>query len=195
MTLPSAPSPTQTRKINSIYYAVDDPDRPKSHDTGMDVGTGPAPANGLMLIQGPLVLDWGRRKWGLAPRVENGCIQGNQPPTPERVDAWLRAAVRVPPRPDWYFVKLHTHGGPEANQRVLLGPDMVRLHEALAERARQNPDFHFHYVTAREMYNLAKAAEAGWTGSVSQARDFELVWNGATSGTAPPARLLERASK
>ncbi len=38
-TMPSAPSPTQTRKINSIYYAVDDPGKPKSHDWGMDVGT------------------------------------------------------------------------------------------------------------------------------------------------------------
>ena len=26
------------------------------------------------MIQGPLVLDWGRRKWGLVPRVENGCL-------------------------------------------------------------------------------------------------------------------------
>jgi len=42
-TLPSAPSPTQTRKINSIYYATDDPRRPKSHDAGIDVGAGPAP--------------------------------------------------------------------------------------------------------------------------------------------------------
>ena len=41
-TLPSAPSPTQTRKINSIYYATDDPDRPLSHDWGVDVGTAPA---------------------------------------------------------------------------------------------------------------------------------------------------------
>jgi hypothetical protein len=28
------------------------------------------------------------------------------------------------------------------------------------------------------MYNLVRAAEAGWKGSVGEARDFELVWNG-----------------
>ena len=39
-TLPSAPSETQTRKINSLYYAVDDPAAPKSHDTGVDVAVG-----------------------------------------------------------------------------------------------------------------------------------------------------------
>ena len=30
-------------------------------------------------------------------------------------------------------------------------------------------------MTAREMYNLARAAEAGWQGTVNEARDFELV--------------------
>ena len=33
-TFPSYPSQTQPRTINSIYYAVDDPERPRSHDTG-----------------------------------------------------------------------------------------------------------------------------------------------------------------
>ena len=45
-TLPSAPSPAQTRTINRIYYAIDDPLRPKSHDTGVPVGSGPAPERG-----------------------------------------------------------------------------------------------------------------------------------------------------
>ena len=176
-TLPSAPSPTQTRQINSIYYATDDPLRPKSHDRGVDVGAGPAPAAALMLIQGPLVLNWRRRKWGLLPRLENGCIQGNQPPSLDRLDLWLKARVQVPGRPDWFFVKLHTHGAPEPNQRVLLGPPMVEFHRALARRAAEDPAFRFHYVTAREMYNLARAAEAGWEGSVAEARDYELLWD------------------
>ena len=54
---------------------------------------------------------------------------------------------------------------------------MVHFHEALARRARQDAHFHYHYVTAREMYNLARAAEAGWTGTVADALDFELVSN------------------
>ena len=29
-------------------------------------------------------------------------------------------------------------------------------------------------MTAREMYNLARAAEAGWAGPVAEARDFDL---------------------
>ena len=160
-TLPSAPSPTQTRKINSIYYAKDNPHEPKSHDRGVDVGTAPPPDNSLMLIQGPLLLDWRRRK------IENGCLQSSQPPDAHRLDLWLRANIRVPPRPDWRFVKLHTHCSPEANQKVLLGDAMIEFHGALSRRAEANPGFHFHYVTAREMYNLGAAAEAGYTGEIA----------------------------
>jgi hypothetical protein len=129
-----------------------------------------------MLIQGPLLFDWSRRKYGVLPSVENACLQPSQPATLERLPLWLRARVQVPGRPDWFFVKLHTHGGPEEHHEVLLGEPMVRFHRALAEYARAHANFYYHYVSAREMYNLARAAEAGWTGSVADARDFELVW-------------------
>jgi hypothetical protein len=188
-TLPSAPEPQQTRKINSIYYAVGAPERAKAHDSGIDVGSGPAPANALMIIQGPLVLDWTRRKWGILPRIENACIQWNQPATIARLPQWLRARVHVATRPDWFFVKLHTHGAPERNQQVLLGEPMVQFHQALARLAQENQDFHFHYVSAREMYNLARAAESGWRGSVAEALDYELVWNGSCSRTAKTDQL------
>jgi hypothetical protein len=175
-TLPSAPSPTQTSKINSIYYACDDPCRPRSHDTGIDVGHAPRPDRALMIIQGPLMLNWRRRKWGILPRIDNANLQRGQPPTEQRLDLWLRAGIRVATRPDWFFVKLHTHGAPEENQDVLLGPAMVEFHKSLSRRAAADRRFYFHYVTAREMYNLIRAAEAGWMGSVNDARDYELVW-------------------
>jgi hypothetical protein len=193
-TLPTAPDPTQTRKINSIYYAIDDPHRPKSHDSGTDVGNGVPPREGLMIIQGPLILNWTQRKWRILPRIENGCLQGNQPPGLDRLDAWLRARVQVPARPDWYFVKLHTHGAPELNQRVLLGEPMVAFHRALARRAGEDSSFRFHYVTAREMYNLVRAAEAGWQGTVDEARDYELVFKGAARLVSPSFRDLDSAT-
>jgi hypothetical protein len=177
-TFPSAPSPTQPWKLNSIYYAIDDPERPRSYDRGIDVGIAPAPAEGLMLIQGPLVLDWGRRRWGLFPRMENDCIQRTQPPHINRLALWLKAMVQIPGRPDWYFVKLHAHGAHETSHEVLLGEPMRRFHRDLADRASCDPNFHYHYVTAREMYNLVKAAEAGWSNTVVDALDYHLVWNG-----------------
>jgi hypothetical protein len=54
-TFPSYPSATQPRKINSIYYAMDDPAKPKSHDWGFDAGYSKPPPNSLLMIQGPLV--------------------------------------------------------------------------------------------------------------------------------------------
>jgi hypothetical protein len=177
-TMPSYPSATQTRKINSIYYAMDDPQRPKSHDSGFDVGRGAQPVSSLLLVQGPLLPNWKSRKFGLLPRMENGNLQGNQPPSALRVDLWLRARVQVPSRPDWFFVKLHTHGAPEWNQKALLGEPMVQFHQALAERAAGDANFQYHYVTAREMYNLIKAAEAGGKGDVAEYRDFVLQWKG-----------------
>ncbi len=171
-TLPTAPSASQTRTINQIYYAVED-GRPGSHQTGVPAGSGPAPDQGLLLIQGPLLLDW---QPGLLPRIENGNLQPSQPPSLDRLKLWLRARIQVPSRPDWFFVKLHAHGADPASTDLLLSEAMVQFHQALAEHARQNVRFHFHYVTAREMYNLVKAAEAGWKGSVAEARDYELVW-------------------
>jgi hypothetical protein len=180
-TMPSAPNRAQTRTINSLYYAGGRPGRRKSHDVGTPVGCGPRPADSLMLIQGPLVLNWSSRKWGLLPRVENGCIQEGQAAHISRVQNWLRARVQVPTRPDWYFVKLHTHGASERNVPALLGEPMVRFHRDLARQAAEDPRFHYHYVTAREMYNLARAAEDGWTGTVEAARDYELDWIGSTT--------------
>ncbi len=171
-TLPSAPSETQTRTINRIYWAVDDPKRPKSHDRGQDLGQGPRPANSLLMIQGPLLLDWTVRKWGIFPRIENACLQRTQPPDKNRLNLWLRAGVKVATKPSWYFVKLHTHGAYEANQDVLLGPAMVRFHEDLQERAREDASFRFHYVTARELANLSIAAEQTPTGEPAGLMNF-----------------------
>jgi hypothetical protein len=182
-TLPSAPSPCQTRTINRIYYAVDDPLRPKSHDTGTEVGTAPTPANSLLIVQGPLLLDWGNRRAGILPRIENACVQDSQPATLHRLRLWLRARIQVPSRPDWFFVKLHCHGAPEGSHHSLLGDPMVEFHAELARLARENTRFHFHYVTARELVNLVRAAEGGWTGDVASALDHEF----------PPPPLLHVA--
>lgn len=192
-TMPSAPERAQTRTVNSIYYGSSCPDRPCGHDRGVGVGAAPQPAGSMMLIQGPLVFSWRRAKWGVIPRVENGCIQGNQPPTVERVADWVRAGVRVPTRPDWVFVKLHTHGANEGNMDALLGEPAVRFHHCLRAMAEANPLFRYHYVTAREMYNLARAAEAGWAGSVNDARDYELAWNGA--GRTQPELTVREGTK
>ncbi len=67
---------------------------------------------------------------------------------------------------------------------------MRQFHGELAQRARDDRRFHYHYVTAREMYNLVRAAEAGWQGDVEGARDFELV---AARGLARPVAKPQAA--
>ena len=62
------------------------------------------------------------------------------------------------------FVKVHTHGAIEATAASLLGEGGRALHEALRDQARDRRA-ELHYVTAREMYNVARAAMAGKTGN------------------------------
>jgi len=173
-TLPSAPSETQTRMVNAIYYATDDPLRPKSHDTGVPVRVGGRASGDLMIVQGPLGLNWHERRFGLVPRIENADVRRSCPPTPARVDAWVRSGIHVEGRPEWVFVKVHTHGTQEHDMDTLLGAPAEAMHAHL-ERAYNDGVRHvLHYVTAREMYNIIKAAEAGERGNPHAWRDYEL---------------------
>lgn len=129
--------------------------------------------NELMLITGPLALDWRRRKWGVLPRLENGAITSVNPPTPERIDLWVRQYIHVQGRPEWMFVKVHTHGC--RNEDVFLGESMNRAHDYLGSVYNDGKSWVLHYVTAREMYNIARAAEDGKTGNPGQYRDYEVL--------------------
>jgi len=161
-TMPSAPSDTQTTTINSIYYAQDIPGQRKSHDRGVraNVGANP-PVNSLLMVQGPLTFDWSRKKFGIVPRIENGDLLANHPPTIERAHLWMNAGVTVHGRPNWRFAKLHTHGCKSGNIDMLLGPKMQRFHQQLADLHQSQPNFRYHYVSAWEMAQLIHRAEQG----------------------------------
>lgn len=171
-TLPSAPSDTQTSTVNRIYYAEGRDGQCKSHDTGVPVRVGGAPEGDLMIIQGPLRLDWGRRKWGLVPRIENSDLRASFPPTPERVDLWIKAGITVEGRPDWLFVKVHTHGAQDPDLDTLLGDDADSMFSYLESRYNDGERYQLHYVNAREMYNIARAAEDGKQGNPVDYRDY-----------------------
>ncbi len=173
-TLPSAPSDTQTRTVNAIYYATDDPLRPRSHDAGTPVRVGCKASGDLMIVQGPLALNWAQRRAGIVPRIENSDVRAANPPTPARVDAWIRTGIHVAGRPEWVFVKVHTHGTQERDMDTLLGPAMHAMHDHLERKYNDATDYVLHYVTAREAYNIIKAAEAGKSGDPGAFRDFAL---------------------
>ena len=169
-TLPSAPSDTQTSKINSIYYAMDTPE-PKSHNKGIDVKVGNEPFGDLMIIQGPLALNWKRIK------IENGSISLNNPPTEDRIDLWIDQGIGVRGQGGWIFVKVYTHGLQDDNLKDEHFKSLDSMFTYLEERYNDGIKYKLHYVTAREMYNIVKAAEAGEKGEPGKYRDYVLVTN------------------
>ncbi|HXV14556.1 MAG TPA: hypothetical protein VEC56_10160, partial [Candidatus Krumholzibacteria bacterium] len=118
-TYPSAPHPTQPPIMNRIYYATDDPTRRRSHWKGIDAHYGRAGSGTLLLVTGPLCVNWRKRRRFL-PAIENGDITDLNPAVPARVDAWVRTGVHVRGFPRWVFVKAYTHGGQEPNAEHLL---------------------------------------------------------------------------
>lgn len=187
-TFPSAPSPTQTSTVNSLYYATDDPLEPKSHDRGQLVRVGAAPVGDLMIIQGVLGWDWSSRKFGVLPRIENSDIRTGQPPTQARIDQWVRLAPTVRGKPQWRFIKIHTHGAPEAQADAILGPATQRMFQYLSTRYNDGRDYVLHYVSARELYNIVKAAEEGVKGNPGEYRDFLIDPPSLLQGRAPASR-------
>ena len=171
-TLPSAPDRTQTSTINSIYYATDDPTQPKSHDKGTPVTVGGRPSGQLMIIQGPLGLRW-KRRFGLPiPGIENGDVRESHPPTRQRIDHWVKTGIHVIGRPEWIFVKIHTHGTKEQDIPALLGQPTADMFDYLESRYNDGANYRLHYVTAREMYNIARAAESNLPGDPGRYRDL-----------------------
>jgi hypothetical protein len=168
-TMPSG-NAAQTRKINSIYYAVDDPSRSKSHDWGVDARVGVADPRGFFLMQGPLGINW--RAPGY-PRIENASLTSSNWGRPDRIAAWLDCQVHVQGRPDWLFVKLHTHGAVERDFDALFGEKAYLMHQALNETCNDGRRYQLHYVTARRAYNLAKAPRrpARRSGRLARLRD------------------------
>ena len=153
MTMPSAPSDTQTRKINSLYFARGRAGCRKSHDDGRDVATGDWARPGeILMIQGPLGLNWRDAKLGVVPRIETGEISFDARPSATRVGLWSELAPSVAGAPEHVFIKAHMHGATERSLRMLFeegGFDV--LWSELERQYRDRGGCQLHYVTAWEM--------------------------------------------
>jgi len=168
-TFPSAPDLTQPPIINRIYYATDDPVRAKSHHHGVDAEFGTPGKGDLLLINGPLAINWRPERRMLLPALENGDITKRNPPTPDRVDLWIRLGISVKGWPNWTFVKVYTHGCQEKNYGLLLSEKINPLYERLLEKFNDGEQYILHFVTARELYLCVKALESGdkqWIGRI-----------------------------
>jgi len=101
-------------------------------------------------------------------------VTGDDPGTPSRVRSWVNQAIGVVGRPEWVFVKVYTHGAPEQHATSLLGEGGRMMHAELTTRYNDGKNWCLHYVTAREMYNIAIAAMDGRSGDPAQYRDYVL---------------------
>ncbi len=184
LTMPSVIYDSQARVVNRVYFAIDDPQRPASHLTGplATAGQG-SPDGGLLMIPGPLALNWRSRVKGLLPRIDSGAIDYRTPPSLERFTRWLATGVAVTGRPEWVFIKAHTHGAPEANAAVMLGGAFRQMLSEALTRFNDGTTYRLHFVTAREMANIAFAAIDGRSGNAGHFRDYRYL------PVTPPTRF------
>lgn len=181
-TLPSAPHPTQIAKINALYECAIPLDQRAPHRRGHDLRRGRAPSNFPLIIQGPIAVDFSRRNGRRLPVIENAALTSANPPTMHRLELWRRAAITVMGRPDWVFIKLHCHGMDPWHEDVMMGAAMRRFLEEVVAGQQDGRAYHLHFVTAREMVNIALAACDGREGKPGEYRDYRLRRIGERTG-------------
>jgi hypothetical protein len=154
-TFPAVPHPSQPRLVNTIYWATDDPQRPKSYDTGVPVAPGIEGAGDLMIVPGPLALNWRGRR--LVPRIETGELAAGNPVTAQRMRLWLQSAPKIGGD---VFVKLFAHGAKENNADALLRADLPLVLQEFERTAKQS-GIELYYVSAWEMRRAIESIERG----------------------------------
>jgi len=172
-TFPAWGHTAQPRRVNRIYYAQGDGLHPKSYETGEEARVGRTDTPGLLLVQGPLVPFLNRKGGRPRPGTDDGDLAHYHRYTPERLDRWIRAGIHLEGRPDRLFIKLHTHGAQDKNRAALLGEDLDALYGDAEARYNDGRRYRLHYVTARELFNVIKATEAG-VEDLTAARDWLL---------------------
>jgi hypothetical protein len=176
-TLPSAPNPAQVAKINALYECTLPLDQRAPHRRGRDLQRGYPPEIFPLIMQGPLMIDrrLGKRKsvWPYV-RIENAALTTANPPTMDRLYLWQQADIAVRGRPDWIFIKLHCHGMDPRDEQAMLGAPMRQFLEELTtdSRGAGGGERRVHFVTAREMVNIAIAACDGCEGNPGDYRDY-----------------------
>lgn len=113
------------------------------------------------MFQGPLSFHWDLS-------FEYGALESYALPSLKRIKRWIDSHIHVEGKPQWSFVKLYSHG--------IQSPDIVKHHlgpmlDQLKGEAEQR-NIKLHYVSAREAYNIVRAAEAGLEGDPEQYRDY-----------------------
>ncbi len=160
----------QTAKINSLYECGLPLDQRAPHRVGRDLKVGRTPCVFPLMMQGPLLPYAGGRR---GVRIENASLVGSNPPSLARLALWKRAVIAVEERPDWLFIKLHCHSMDATHERAVLGEGMKTFLRDLVNGATDRREI-LHFVSGREMVNIALAACDGREGNPGYYRDYRL---------------------
>lgn len=172
-TFPALFSEAQPPMINNIYYCSNNYQK-SCYFEGRDAAVNkPVEENEFMIFQGPMTINWldWRHKWH--PTFEDGDI--NSYPThddPKRINAWMRQAIHVKGRPEWQFVKIFCHGAQD--HKSVVSDTTDRMFDYIEKHYNDGKNYRLHYVSAREAYNIVKAAENGKEGNPNEYRDYEI---------------------
>lgn len=173
-TLPAFPDSSQIAKINSVYECRLPLEQRAPHRRGKDLRVGRPPTIFPVIVQGPLLVDISRRIRGFPlPRFENGELTDAHPPSMARLKLWRRVQITVRGRPEWLFIKLHSHGMDPRDTSSMYGDLLRAFLQQMYELKNQN-GIRIHYVTAREMVNIMLAACDGREGDPGGFRDYRL---------------------
>ncbi|MDP9039548.1 MAG: hypothetical protein M3O02_09800 [Acidobacteriota bacterium] len=172
-TMPSVPSPTQSRIVNQIYWTTGSSDRPRGFDTGIEAAPGAGRQGTLLMVEGPLGLRWREL------RIETGELAHYDPPTPYRVDRWLALAPQLG---EDIFLKLFGHSAREDNAAALIG--------SAAQPGALGPMFHWIHQAA-----LARNLELHWVSAWNMYRAIDaIVAPPSSPPDAPPSGTREPAA-
>src|SRR6516162_7864743 len=95
---PAAFHPVRSGKINALYECALPLHQRAPHRRGRDLCRGRAPEVYPLVLEGPLMIDFGRRKRHI-PGIEDGALTAANPPTKRRLRLWKQAAITVQGRP------------------------------------------------------------------------------------------------
>ena len=171
-TFPSAPDESQPGVVNRIYWPVGDLSKKRAYERGERARVGSVRRDRILMIEGPLAL--ATRRETIPIRIENAAITAREPGTSKRLATWVKQNIHIEGRPEWVFVKVHTHGAPELQAASLLGDGGHALHQALTGEYNDGRSWILHYVSAREMFNIAIAGMEGREGDPNDYRDHVL---------------------
>jgi hypothetical protein len=171
-TLPTATRhPSQTAKMNALYECALPLEQRAPQRKGIDLCSGRAPKTFPLIVQGPLLIDVKRSLEMRRLVIENGAITGPNPLSLDRLQRWKQANIHVHGRPDWLFMKLHCHSMDPSQAEAVIGTAFQRFLQELVSGAPARQDI-LHFVTTREMTNIALAACDGKDGNPGDYRDY-----------------------